>query len=226
MQVERIPQAVSGRELLASIDMTTLKKCVLILIGGLGLVFGSFSHANLLINGGFEDPDVGGSVSQENPANVPGWESEQDIEIWNNISILDSFEGGQHIELNSRGDNPWSIWQDFTTSPGDWYSLYFYAARRDSGNESFRVDVLSETSDLLLTEVVSLTSNDWTRYSFDFTAAGTSSRLQFTSITPTRSRGNLIDAVTVVPSPATLSLVVIGLLAARLRRPLLKGAGC
>lgn len=58
-----------------------------------------------LINGGFETPDIGSSatVSQQNPANVPGWQStDRSIEIWaNGFRGVTSYEGTQHAEINA-----------------------------------------------------------------------------------------------------------------------------
>jgi hypothetical protein len=168
------------------------------------------AHADLIVNGGFEQPYAGTSATT--PAYdsdlVLGWDSDRKIEIWANWGIS-SYEGKQHVELNAgEGTGPWSIWQDFETTANDFYTLTFAAAERkgNPGNQSFNVSAGS------LDEDVSLTTTTWANYSFVFQAVTDMTRLTFTTLSPETTSGNFLDNVRVVPEPSTLALMGLGLL--------------
>lgn len=190
------------------------------------------AQANLLVNGSFEETGATtGSWFLVDSSEVPGWDSDAQIEIWDTYGLT-SYAGSQHVELNADGSGPWSIWQDFDTQAGAWYTLSFAAAARTTGSEEMIVNVGStpfiipgdellnesltkETAPILLappvlSESVVLSSQEWQIYNFGFTAATARSRVTFTSVTPTGTMGNLLDDVKVVPAPSTLALFALG----------------
>ncbi|GAA3956576.1 DUF642 domain-containing protein [Allohahella marinimesophila] len=177
------------------------------------------ASANLIQNGGFEQPDVkAGTWKYFASSNVAGWEG-SNIEIWDSYNGVVAFEGAQHAELNAHPSSggAFSIFQSFSTTVGKWYDLSFAYRARQSNKESFAVDVagLSLTLD-------DHTTNGWSIYDGGFLAISDFSTLRFTSIFPeTGTVGNFIDDVSViasVPTPASLGLVVLGLLGFGLRR--------
>ena len=79
-------------------------------------------NANLIINGGFENPTTGNRLGGGSDwdyyaaASVPGWEGDN-IELWTGRQPT-AIEGQRYAELNAHGNNSgaWSIFQTFDTS--------------------------------------------------------------------------------------------------------------
>lgn len=190
----------------------------------LGLTFSASAHASLIINGGFEDTDVNngnGGWQWYDSSNVDGWDG-SNIEIWNDFGAIGPFEGNQHAELNAHPSNgdAFSIFQTFITEPGAVYELFFAYGARRSDSESFQVDVDGDTS-LLSRLMDDHTVNNWSTFSYRFTADSTTTTLRFSSVTPaTGTVGNFLDGVSVVavPAPGTLLLLGTALLGFGLRR--------
>ena len=176
-------------------------------------------YAGLILNGSFESNDVAtGKWKWYTADKVSGWQG-SNIEIWDNLFGFASFDGNQHIELNSHGSksaDAFSIYQTFDTQIGQTYSLSFaYSARRNS-QEAFSVAVTDAFQRKLLNDVIDdHTRRVWSTYDSTFIATSDSTTLRFTSITPSnRTVGNLIDAVEVneVPEPSPVMLLLFALL--------------
>ncbi len=179
----------------------------------------SFS-ANLIINGGFEDPTGtaiggGGGWKYYSSSEVPGWDG-SNIELWGTLGI-ESYEGDYHAELNAHGQSqnagPWSISQTFATTKGQTYDLFFaYGARLGSAtdsNEAFRVDV--DGLGFTLTDHI---VGAWSTYSGSFVADGDFATLKFSSVAQDKwTYGNFLDdvSVTATPIPGSLTLLTLGL---------------
>lgn len=175
------------------------------------VLFGSTANAaNLIVNGGFEEP---GSVSgwiYTPSANVPGWGGDN-IEIWESgFNGVTSFEGGQHAELNAHpNSNPYSIYQEFSTEIGQTYEISFAYRARANNSESFMVGVVNNINDIGTSNVYTATMDDhvtgqWSTFTDTFVATSTQSIIYFKTLTPTGTVGNFLDgvAVTAVPIPA------------------------
>lgn len=202
------------------------------LIISLWLIIGvaSQAHANLIVNGSFED--IGDSVAMRYGkastwqiySSIPEWDATQNVEIWNNDFIVPAFDGNRVLELNAHpGDanGSFSIFQEFSTIVGQVYNLEFAGRKRQKrSDEAFSVEVgnLSES-------IYNQTWGTWNEYSFQFTALTDVSRLTFTSLDGgLDTTGNIFDAIVVttaeVPEPNTLFLMVIaasGLILVRAR---------
>jgi len=199
------------------------------------------AHANLIVNGSFEDSGIKSRKSWflVNPDKVPGWSSDSPMEFWATHGIS-SAHGDQHLELNAHSSRTsYSIWQEFDTSIDTWYQLSFMAAaRRTRASEQFSVEVIQAAPEValnkrepqrltdgqrrrhvnqpapLLKANVSLPDDVWQLYSYGFRAETSRTRVTFTSIAPTGTMGNLLDNVRVeaVPAPTTLALFALGIL--------------
>lgn len=192
--------------------MKTLIKLTIASIAG--LVISTAANAGLIVNGGFEDTDVnGGSGGWEwyDASNVDGWNG-SNIEIWQDFGAIGPYEGQQHAELNAHPSDggAFSIYQTFATTAGATYDLFFaYGARRNN-NESFQVQLVGAGS--LLDQLIDdHTVNEWSTFSYTFTADSSETTLSFTSVTPeTGTVGNFLDAVDVVAVPAPGTLLLLG----------------
>ncbi|MEL6301187.1 MAG: DUF642 domain-containing protein [Pseudomonadota bacterium] len=182
--------------------------------GAAAIALSMTANASLIVNGGFEDTDVNdgnGGWEWYTSSNVDGWEG-SNIEIWQDFGNIGPYEGNQHAELNAHpgSGDAFSIFQTFATNPGQVYELFFaYGARRND-NESFQVQLTGEGS-LLDRLMDDHTVNNWSTFSYVFTADSSSTTLTFTSITPRDGTvGNFLDGVSVVSVPAPGTLVLLG----------------
>lgn len=168
--------------------------------------FATISHASLITNGSFEDNEVSsGKWTWMTSDNVNGW-SGSNIEIWNNLNNVTAFDGNNFIELNSHAEDSvsFSIYQDIETILGEEYSLSFAYRARGKGDESFSVDVLSIFSDNNYDvssewKIDDHNTNNWNIFDSSFIAKSELTRVQFTSILPQNTMGNLIDGIEVNP---------------------------
>jgi hypothetical protein len=140
---------------------------------------------------------------------------------------LAPFEGNQFISFNGDNSTPGAwVHQDFDTNPNTTYRVTFAVGRLGAtggvlGLQATAFDgsnVLSSMSGLALPVDVG-----WQTHSFEFTATGLITRLQFADASvDTIERDVALDGVTVTvvpaPSAAAALLGLSGLLAARRRR--------
>ncbi len=191
--------------------------------------FASVANANLIVNGGFENPLVGdglrgGATGWDywNASDVTGWEdSDSNIEIWESgFQGIDATEGKQFAELNAHyaGGALFSISQTFGTQAGEKYVLSFdYRARLGDeesrasveSNESFKV-----TAGDLSSLVDDHTTDMWSVFSDVFTAQGSSTTLTFTQVGYHNNKltyGNFLDDISVSSVPEAGSIALFGL---------------
>ena len=183
-----------------------------ILAGAALSVCAATANANLIINGGFEDPPISsGSWQFFDPDEVLGWEG-SNLEIWNNYLGVTAYEGNQFAELNAHPftGSAFSIFQEFETVAAQWYDLSFAYRARASPDEEFSVNV-ADVSWIIGDHDI----EDWSVFNGSFMAIGDLTTLTFTSVFPeTGTVGNFLDDVIVtaqVPEPATWALFGFGL---------------
>jgi hypothetical protein len=195
----------------------------------------SAAHANLLVNGSFEN---GAFVNQGNDTMSPGvgstvitgWTVVTDVTAWigpTNPFGLTASQGSYFLDLTNYQPGPpfAGVSQAIATIPGAVYSLSF-----DLGSSNFwgRPDSLSASAAGTSHSFVSPstgTNNDWTHESMQFTATGatTTVLLQGTGGINYIGLDNVdveLVSLPAVPEPETWALLLggIGALAGRLRR--------
>jgi hypothetical protein len=181
-------------------------------VASAGLMLAASAHANLIVNGGFENPDVTtGAWSFFTSASVPGWDGDN-IEIWDTYGGVVAAEGTQYAELNAHpGDGTlFSIYQSFATVVGQAYDVSFFYRSRVNADESFQFSV-GPLSASLNDHV----TGSWSQYANSFVAISALTTLTFTTAN-TGTLGNFLDDVIVtrratVPEPGSLALLGLGL---------------
>ena len=190
-----------GRNILISLVMATA-------------LAASGNASAMIINGGFENPDIPGGTFSILPA-IPGWTAASGmIEIQDNVAGS-PFEGDQFLELDST--TPSVVFQDVTgLTAGKSYALSFAFSARP--NTSVPLDnVLSVKWDgVEIFNDQALTINPvWTVYSIMVTASAATNRLELADVSPQSqiSFGVYVDDVRLVaaPEPAALALLGLGL---------------
>ena len=159
-------------------------------------------HANLILNGSFENNDIpNNSWRPFNAGTVDGW-SGTNMELWDNFQRFKAFEGRQYAELNANGNGGrYSIYQTINTIAGLSYDVSFaYAARRRSG-ESFRFDILDVSDSVLFSQVIDdHLVKSWSLFSGGFVALSDFTTIRFSTINR-GTYGNFIDNVSVTGAP-------------------------
>ena len=188
------------------------------------LVAGCWSmpaRADLIINGGFEDPGTGyySTIGAGEPS-LTGWSVLSGSVDVVSADLYPSFEGSQSLDLD--GSSPGTIEQSFATTIGGSYLLTFAYANNPGRVALANVSVAGVgSSDLLDAGIThgSSTGSDMDYVAFEarFTANSATTTLRFTSLDDPGSRGGIaLDAVSVtptaVPEPSSLALVGVGLL--------------
>jgi hypothetical protein len=194
----------------------------LLLAAGLMALPVSSAQANVIINGGFENPNIPtGTFALF--TSIPGWSLTTGtfIEIQDHVAGS-PYEGDQFVELDSTG-NSGMIQASVATVPLQPYTFSFaYSPRPGVAASSNGVDVYFNGALLiaLAQSGIGLQNTLWTPFSFVVTPTGATSSVEFRASGTSNSLGGYIDDVrlTAVPEPMTMSLLALGLCGAVARR--------
>jgi PKD repeat protein len=183
------------------------------LVAGAGPLFGiSFSssqpaHAaeaplgkNIVVNGGFEEPEVKDEDGWELFDSIPGW----DLVFGPGIEVQrgadgSPYEGLQHVELDSHPDSS-GIRQLLSTVPGTVYQLEFaFSARPETAAEDNVLGVFWDGDQVAHLGPRENNSNDteWTLHTFTVVATASETPLEFHDLGISNSKGTYVDAVSV-----------------------------
>lgn len=125
--------------------------------------------------------------------NADGWRvgDGPGIEVQNRI-FGPGANGNQYVELDS--DGPSSMWRTVATTPGTTYILkFYYKERPDIPGPDNRINVWWNNS--LVVDLPRSAPANWTLYTFNVTATGSSSTLTFSDASVNDSLGGLLDAI-------------------------------
>lgn len=202
-------------------------------------------QANVIVNGGFEEPLVGptsgfitiadGSASDNSAPFV--WDvtaGSVDVVVQGGGGLTGlPFEGDQFLDLVGTGFGAdGALAQTFATSAGTTYELSFAYSRNlfiipPGGTATADISVAGISGSLLADSISHSTGTtadfDWQLYTATFTALDGSTTLSFLDTGGVANGGIFLDAVSVraqsVPLPATLALLMVGAALVGARRP-------
>lgn len=180
--------ALKGRIALVAVTTT------IALGSGRGVV--TTQTANLIVNGGFEDPVVAGLGVF---SSIPGWSAlpgSPDFELQSGVAGT-PFEGSQLCELDAF--LPSAIFQDVPTEEGQFYVLSFaFSARPGTGaaDNVLRVSWGGSQVAVLTEDGSALADTSWTVHRFPVAGGlGTATRLLFEDLGLANTLGTYIDDV-------------------------------
>ncbi len=177
----------------------------------------STAHANLLVNGSFEDDACAGSFCTV--GSLTGWSLSTNVDQIN--SLWTHADGTKSLDMNgNRG--PATVSQSFTTVVGQDYRVSFAMSGNIAGSPSTKtmdVSVAGMLNSYSFINQGSFANMVWEDHSFIFTANAISSTLSLASTTSGCCWGPALDNVVVtrydrpngVPAPAPLALMGIAL---------------
>jgi hypothetical protein len=183
---------------------------------------GTNRAAQLIMNGGFELPDLMGSaysippIGVEDPS-IPDWQVTMgNVEIVSSAFAGAAFEGNQWLDLD--GVVPGAVQQTFPTLAGQSYRLTFaFTQNPNVVSASGIVDIVDGLNVLLTDSITGSGSTfgnlNWSPFQQTFVADSSSATLQFSSTDPPFSNSGLaLDAVSIetIPEPGTLEIVSTG----------------
>jgi len=176
----------------------------------------AISSANLIVNGGFEVPDVNGNWGQFPNDTAGGWFAEVDsMEVGAGaIYGVTGFEGNQILELDSTSNS--KISQNVNTSSTLYTVSLLAGLRAGTTAANASLDVL--WNDVVIGSIAP-TSTNLSLYTFTVSGTGALDKLSLFGTGTSDSLGAVVDAVKVeaVPEPASMAVLGLGL-AALLRR--------
>ncbi len=179
------------------------------------------AHAQIVTNGGFEDPKVNNSCCITSPpTNIPGWTATPNVNVVNGTFSSNppntnlAYEGTQYLDLVGEGGTG-SISQNLTTVANQWYTLSFmYSHNLFAGLTSASADIFINNIFFGSVTHTGGSNSDlaWTAFSGDFLATGTTTNLRFVNTAGSTNEGVFLDAINVaaVPEPATWAMMLVG----------------
>lgn len=194
----------------------------LLIAAALSLVGVAPAHANLVVDGGFEDPSVGNGAFATFTS-IPGWTGAATIEVQDHIAGT-PFAGNNLVELDTNANS--AMFQDIATVAGQTYEITFeYSPRPGIAASSNGIEFLwnGVVIDTIAQSGVNVPDTVWTKFTFDEIATGPLSRIGFAATGTSDSYGGYLDNVTAnaavtVPEPGMWSLFGAGFVLAVVKR--------
>jgi len=191
-----------------------MKKTILALAAIIALP--AAANATAFTNGSFELGTAPGSFTQLSvgAANITGWSV-----VSGTIDYIGSYwqAGAGSRSVDMSGTSAGSISQTFDTVLGKTYTVDFLMAGNPDGGSASKVLKVSATGNSqqsfnFNTNGKTKSAMGWTSKSYQFTATGTSTTLNFLAV-GSGSYGTALDGITVtsaVPEPASWAMMIGG----------------
>ncbi|MBU0638632.1 MAG: DUF642 domain-containing protein [Planctomycetes bacterium] len=212
--------------------MSNLKRHSTTLAMILGLLTTTAYADNLVVNGSFEEPVVDHTAQWNIYQIIPGWQIERgpSIELQRGVYGWQPAVGDQWLELDSDIDGPngsmhgedasTAVFQNLDTVVGQDYELSFaFSPRPGVSDNVLEITWDGQVLDTLTADGSGLCNTDWQYYTYAVTATADTTVLGFGDRSVSDSLGTFVDDVSVVvPEPASLILLTIGLIVAARRQ--------
>lgn len=192
-----------------------------VLPGIMLLLCASNCMGNLIINGGFEQSEVGGTWAIYDA--IPGWtlEAGPSIELQRGVGGWTAFEGEQWLELDSdENGGAWfegelgssTIAQEIDTVAGERYRLGFaFSARPGVEDNHLLIEFDGEVVFDGTASGLGLSDTAWEYFELVVTASSDLTSLRLSDLSTSDTLGTLVDAVslTALPGPAALGILPV-----------------
>lgn len=173
------------------------------------------------VNGGFEAGTCGapaGSFATVAPGNscITGWTVDSGSIDWIN-GYWQAHDGTHSVDL--AGNQPGSISQLFDTVTGQLYSVDYWLSGNPDGGDPLKWGVISAVNGGMIASATFLGlqgvnhgSMNYSKWNFQFTATGNTTKLTFKSDPSEGFYGAVLDSVAVsaVPEPSTWAMLLLG----------------
>lgn len=179
-----------------------------------GLAVAASANANLVQNGNFE---AAGTA-------IPSWTSSGNVVTASTTTTGNNYFGagstakdGTTLVAFNGGDTPANgvLSQQFGTTFGARYSVDFDFGVTSGGTQSILAQIFGVNGTTVLSSLTATSQfTGLDHFNFSFIADGLSSTIRFSDVSgnPTISQDGVLDNVSVVPEPASIALLGMGLL--------------
>lgn len=188
-----------------------MKTTKILATAALAIAASSAQASSLVSNGSFEDP---GTTSWANYSSIPNWTGGTNgIEIQRNGTVggVSAFHGSQYVELDTTANS--SMWQYLATTADSIYTLNFAYMGRPDNPQSAESNAIEVWWNTFYVGNIASKGAVWAQTTYNLTATGSSTRLEFRAAGTPNSYGGFIDgvSVTAVPEPESYALLLAGL---------------